>query len=185
MKKIDFFRIYEMKDPNICEELIEYFDNNEHKRDGVIGQREVNKDIKESVDCVLGDGKLFDDYTSYLQNMCLDYVNDYPYSAAYDPWGITEPINIQRYKPNQGFYGWHTERTTFREPSASRLLVFLTYLNNIKKEGGETEFYHQDIKIKPKRGLTIIWPADWTFTHRGIPAKEETKYIATGWFNFQ
>ncbi len=59
----------------------------------------------------------------------------------------------------------------------------MTYLNDIK-EGGETEWYYQKLKVKPKKGLTVIWPADWTFTHRGITAKKEHKYIITGWINF-
>jgi len=32
--------------------------------------------------------------------------------------------------------------------------------------------------------LTLIWPTDWTFTHRGVPSLTEEKYIVTGWFNF-
>jgi len=30
-------------------------------------------------------------------------------------------------------------------------------------------------------GKVIIFPADWTFTHRGIVSKTQTKYIITGW----
>jgi hypothetical protein len=64
-----------------------------------------------------------------------------------------------------------------------RHLVFMTYLNDIE-DHGETEFYHQMLKIKPEKGLTLIWPADWTFTHRGNPSPSEQKYIVTGWFNY-
>ena len=59
----------------------------------------------------------------------------------------------------------------------------MTYLNDVI-DGGETEWYYQNIKIKPERGLTVIWPSDWTFTHRGNTSPTQTKYIATGWFNF-
>jgi hypothetical protein len=59
----------------------------------------------------------------------------------------------------------------------------MTYLNDVD-EAGETEFLYQEIKFKPKKGLTLIWPADWTHTHRGIPSLSEEKYIITGWFNF-
>ena len=59
----------------------------------------------------------------------------------------------------------------------------MTYLNDIN-DGGETEFLYQNIKIKPRKGLTLIWPADWTFTHRGNFAPSEEKYIVTGWFNY-
>jgi len=40
------------------------------------------------------------------------------------------------------------------------------------------------IKIKPKKGLTVIWPAEWMFTHRGIASMKEVKYIVTGWYSF-
>ena len=49
---------------------------------------------------------------------------------------------------------------------------------------GETEFLHQKIKAKPRKGLTLIWPADWTHVHRGIVSASEEKYIITGWFDF-
>tara|TARA_R110000796_G_scaffold48231_1_gene115745 strand:- start:585 stop:767 length:183 start_codon:yes stop_codon:yes gene_type:complete len=59
----------------------------------------------------------------------------------------------------------------------------MTYLNNIKDKG-ETEWYYQKLKVKPETGLTLIWPVDWTFTHRGIPSKKEIKYIVTGWYSY-
>ena len=60
----------------------------------------------------------------------------------------------------------------------------MTYLNDVNK-GGETEFYYQKLKIKPEKGLTLIWSADWTFTHKGHTTLDEDKYIITGWFNFK
>ena len=62
-------------------------------------------------------------------------------------------------------------------------MVFMTYLNDVT-DGGETEFYHQQLKIKPKKGLTVIWPAGYTHVHRGITSNTETKYIATGWYGY-
>ena len=59
----------------------------------------------------------------------------------------------------------------------------MTYLNTVKKKG-ETEFYYQKLKIKPETGLTIIWPSDWTHTHRGITSNTEEKYIVTGWYSY-
>ena len=29
--------------------------------------------------------------------------------------------------------------------------------------------------------MTLIWPADWTFTHRGVPSPTQEKIITTGW----
>ena len=39
-------------------------------------------------------------------------------------------------------------------------------------------------KYKPKKGLTLIWPAIWTHTHKGVVSKKHTKYIITGWINY-
>ena len=58
----------------------------------------------------------------------------------------------------------------------------MTYLNDVT-DGGETEWAYQDTKIKPKKGLSVIWPSEFTHMHRGVPSKTQEKYIVTGWFN--
>ena len=58
----------------------------------------------------------------------------------------------------------------------------MTYLNTIENAG--TEFFHQDLKVDAVKGKTLIWPADWTHTHRGIINNEKEKYIFTGWLSF-
>lgn len=59
----------------------------------------------------------------------------------------------------------------------------MTYLNDVTDEGG-TQFLHQNVTVQPRKGLTVVWPADWTFFHRGIPSPTQEKRIITGWFNF-
>ena len=34
------------------------------------------------------------------------------------------------------------------------------------------------------KGLTIIWPADFAWTHKGIVSPDQEKWIATGWFKY-
>ena len=41
----------------------------------------------------------------------------------------------------------------------------------------------KEIKIQPKKGLTLIWPSEWTHLHKGS-ITNETKYIITGWLHF-
>ena len=57
----------------------------------------------------------------------------------------------------------------------------MTYLNDVK--AGETGFLYQKLKIKPKKGLTLVWPAIWTHTHKGHIVKSD-KYIITGYYNY-
>jgi hypothetical protein len=59
----------------------------------------------------------------------------------------------------------------------------MIYLNDVT-DGGGTEFYHQNLIFQPVKGKALIWPSDWTYTHRGIPSPTQDKYILTGWFEY-
>jgi len=62
-------------------------------------------------------------------------------------------------------------------------LVFMTYLNDVT-DGGETQWLYQEKQIQPKKGLTVLWPTDFTHTHRGVVSPTQPKTIATGWYNY-
>jgi len=81
-------------------------------------------------------------------------------------------LKIQHYKPGEGFFKWHTENEGYGN-SKLRHLVFMTYLNTVEDAG--TEFYHQKITSPAKKGLTLMWPAEWTHTHKGQISKEDEK----------
>ena len=186
----NFIGEYIISNVSICDELIEYFNNHSRKREGTVGPRsDLRKEIKDSTDLTIfpdpGVNKLIDRYILKELQVCLDqYREKYLYSKRTQaPIGIVEPFGIQHYAPGQGYHGWHTERGTSAPPECYRHLVFMTYLNDVTDDG-ETEFYHQNVKIKPKKGLTLIWPVDWTFTHRGIVSKTQEKYIITGWYSY-
>lgn len=169
-------------DHEICDELIEYHKNSDEKFEGKIG-RGIVKEVKDSTDVKLKDHELLLAYYGRIKNVAHEYIKKYPNSNEYSPWGIDEDMLIQHYKPGQGFLSWHTERSVLYWPVSARHLVFMTYLNTLT-DGGETEWFHQNLKIKPEKGLTVIWPVDWTFTHRGVTSNTQEKYIATGWFSF-
>lgn len=96
-------------------------------------------------------------------------------------------INLQKYLANEGGYPhWHSEIYP-RDPHADtlhRVLLFTIYLNEVP-EGGETEFYYQQRKIRPELGSLLIAPAGFTHTHRGNTPVGGDKYIATSWILFQ
>lgn len=179
-------------DEKVCDNLIEYFENCKYKRPGEVGsnnQGEVDSFIKDKVKkstdlaiAAVNIDRPIQDYYPEL-NKVLDFYKDkYKYChEGQGAWTVCENWNIQKYEPKEGFYAWHTERINIT--NCSRHLVFMTYLNDVN-DGGETEFFYQNIKVKPKKGLTIFWPADWTFTHRGITSNTEIKYITTGWYSY-
>jgi hypothetical protein len=173
--------------PKICDMLIDYHTQSNTKHEGKMileNKSIVDKYRKNSIDCFLNqDSLVYIWYRNLLDDVLQKYIKLYPFCDRYSPFDVVENINIQKYSPGGGFYEWHTERDSENYPSCSRHLVFMTYLNDVN-DAGETEFYHQNLKIKPEKGLTLIWPADWTFTHRGVPSMTEDKYIITGWINF-
>ena len=56
------------------------------------------------------------------------------------------------------------------------------YLNDVI-EDGYTEFEF-GLKVQPRVGKILLFPATWQYLHRGYPPKSETKYLCTGWLYF-
>jgi len=181
-----FIGAWFMEDMSLCDDMIFYFENHPDKRDGVMfrhGSLMVDKEEKDSKDIVLDvSEEITKRYVNELQKILDLYKIKYVRSEVTGKFGI-ESINVQKYDPRGGYKFWHTERSDGYPPGVYRHLVFMTYLNDVEDDG-ETEFYYQQVKIKPQKGLTLIWPSDWTHTHRGIPSMTQTKYIATGWYTF-
>tara|TARA_Y100000004_G_C8790242_1_gene358897 strand:+ start:116 stop:700 length:585 start_codon:yes stop_codon:yes gene_type:complete len=176
--------IYEtmLDDVSLCDALIDYHNNNlEYKSSGEVGKG-VDKKVKASTDVFVHVGNknpMIHMYMQEVMDIVTKYVEKYNLKNMFD-LAFKENWNIQHYKPNEGFFGWHCERTFYA--SHQRALVFMTYLNDVT-DGGETEFYWQKVKTKPIKGKTVIWPTDFTHLHRGIPSPTQHKYIATGWMN--
>jgi hypothetical protein len=185
----NFIGQYYLKNLSICDELINLYKNAENKIDGCVGDNnKIDYKRKKSTEAIFSSNNFMENelgakYIIELQNIVNKYIAKYVFSDKTSRWSITDNIKIQFYSKNEGYFEWHTERDSAQEPFVSRHLVFMTYLNDVE-DGGETEFYYQEIKIKPRKGLTLIWPADWTHTHRGVTSPTQEKYIITGWFNF-
>ena len=117
-------------------------------------------------------------YRNHLQE-CLDkYTKKYDFLSKHPHFNIYENINYQVYEPNQGYYEYHFESKIGRN---TRVLVFMTYLTDTPNGG--TEFLYQNMQTECVKGTTIIWPAYWTHTHRGVISKTHRKEIITGWFS--
>jgi hypothetical protein len=178
-------------DTKVCDNLIKYFEESELKEAGKFGSGEgfVDLEVKDSTDIYLEREDLLaspvlGEYISEVFKALEEFKNLYPYSTlGLAAWGFNPQINLKRYIPGQAYHGWHCERPNTTPGINERHLSFLTYLNDVT-DGGETEFLHQGIKIKPERGLTVISGCDWTAVHRGLPSPTETKYIASGWFSY-
>ena len=58
----------------------------------------------------------------------------------------------------------------------------MTYLNTVPDAG--TQFKYQQLTTPAEKGLTLIWPPDFSHTHKGQISKKEEKFIITGWLGF-
>ena len=174
-------------DENICDEIINFFkEDNYFPRGPGSTLGGIDKNVKDSVDKTISTNTLdlrILNYFSCLEKILYSYLQNYEYcNSTSSKFSILENVNIQMYPPGGGYKNFHFERDGSLN-SMNRHLTFMTYLNNVDDEG-ETEFFYQKIKVKPRKGLTLIWPVDWTHTHRGIPSPTQEKYIITGWYSF-
>ena len=178
MTSENFILQFKIGDETICDELIEYHTHNTEYKNDRSGGGESN--VKQSIDVqVLPTSKhpSIKKYVKYVMNGLKHYLDTYKHFQS--DLTILESFNIQYYKPHGGFRKWHCERSNYQ--SHQRGLVFMTYLNTI--DGGGTEFaYYPDVKINAEKGVTLIWPTDFTHTHRSVVTSNE-KWIITGWYN--
>ena len=91
---------------DVCDELIGYFGDSPAKVVGQVGDGQVDKDAKDSVDLQIGYEHFTDPpvlkYLNNLTRVCQQYVEKYQAAAALDGWGIAEKVNIQHYAPGGG-----------------------------------------------------------------------------------
>ena len=107
------------------------------------------------------------------------YVERYPELKTFSKYDMIQDAKIQHYRSGGGFKQWHFERSSLEQ---YRCLVFMTYLNDVPHGG--THFKYQNIITPAEKGLTLIWPTDFTHTHKGQISKNHEKYIITGWWGF-
>ena len=180
----------------ICDEVLDFYNNNKSShRPGVVGSDGKNDDSQNKFDpivdveakkCtqlnIIPNAQELTLYNIHLQAILDDYKQKYKWADFVKTYDIIENMIIQHYKPGEGFYKWHMEQNGYSDV-VYRHLVFMTYLNDV--ENGGTEFYHfPDLKIQARKGLTLIWPAGWTHTHKGVISNVDEKYIITGWYSF-
>lgn len=174
-----------------CSEYIEYFENMDRlgfasdrvQSHGIMAHY-VNDDqiFLHDRSCVQLDQPLTD---LFLNRFWSDIYPLYAkqYSVLKDaPSHKIFKLKLQRTEPGGGYHTWHYEAAS--RLVYDRLLFFILYLNTVE-EGGETEFLYYKKRIKAETGKLIVAPCGFTHAHRGNPPLEDTKYILTGWVEYE
>jgi len=188
----NFIKTYQLKRKHVCRNVINWFERNEDKlaKPGKIrnggGLSTVAPKIKNSSDISISLNEAYKheelaEALDELPRAIEQYLDSFPILKG-SSFCIKEDINIQKYTPpDGGFHAEHTERQSLK--ASSRMLVWMIYLNTVE-DGGGTEFIYYNKIEKAEEGKILIWPTDFTHTHRGIKSPTEPKYIMTGWYNF-
>jgi len=185
-KKPNFIGAWNINDDTLCMELIEYFENNSKNQRKGLTSSGTDEKIKKSIDLritakTVNESNVLIKYMNSVHSCYLDYLKQWSFLKTFIKEVEIGAFNIQKYEKGGHFGSVHSERTSLQ--SAHRIFVFMTYLNNVE-EGGCTTFDYFGIKVKPERGKTIIWPAEWTHAHAGETVNSGNKYIVTGWMHF-
>ena len=172
---------------SICDDLVAYFESHPEKQKAGVAGQGVGLDYKKSTDIStaphdvqISDNVIFKSYFEALFCCHKDYLDQWPFLAKIAQKLDIGPFNIQRYQAGEHFQHVHTER--YSVDTLQRVLAWMTYLNDMD-EGGSTLFTHYGVEIQPRKGLTLIWPAEWTHAHLGSKVLSGSKYIITGWMD--
>ena len=183
-----FIGCWNLENNKLCGEIINFFENNKYLQKAGISGMGLNPKIKKTIDIRINPNDLekpkfeiFKQYINELYKCFLDYQNQWSFLKTIIKTVDVPAFNIQKYSRGDHFASVHSERTTLN--TLHRLFAWMTYLNDVD-DGGQTNFSHYGIKIKPETGKTLIWPAEWTHAHTGEILKSGTKYIVTGWMHF-
>ena len=184
----NFIGAWRMEPFSICDNLINYFESKQRKQVKGRTGGGLNLDAKNSVDIPvlpkeinLPGNEVLKKYFHALFACHKDYLEQWPFLKGIAKNLEIGTFNLQRYKVGQHFNTMHTERSGL--DSLHRIFAWMTYLNDVD-DGGATYFSHYDLEVKPRKGLTLIWPSEWTHAHKGDVINTGSKYIITGWMHF-
>ena len=169
----------------VCDEIVDRFKKDERKKQGVTTAGMLDTEIKKSIDLPIGTLEEWKDIDTILFESVAENIQLYG-NKVHNGLGNVKPFplwtnrvkdygyNVKGYEPGDYFH-WHVDRQA--ENSWVRTVAFIWYLNDVK-EGGETEFIYGR-SIKPQKGKLLMFPACWTYPHRGLSPKNGNKYIIT------
>jgi hypothetical protein len=177
----------------ICDKIIYLFENelSEFVMPGTTINNTSVTDVKKTFDLVLNATNNIYDERMFLElntNMVKYFhlIED-RYSHCSGSDGMIKMANlndsgfqVQKYNRGEGYYKYHNDYCISDNKLQHRMIAFIWYLNTVY-EGGETEFFNGKVSIKPEKGKLLLFPAAWTYPHRGNMPISSDKYIVTGW----
>lgn len=118
----------------------------------------------------------FNKFDSKCQSILDQCLSSYKQKMMiYEDIFLAEGFQLLKYNIG-GHFGSHHD--TY--PGSKRSISVLMYLND-DYEGGEVEFVHLNLKLKPKAGTVILFPPNYPYRHIAHPVTNGTKYAIVTW----
>ncbi len=178
----NFIRSYKDALPSdVCDKLIEWFETDEEARTEE-PDRLTRKD-KQKWLTFKDHGDLYHEVQKYKYDMMHRYYAEFPFAYRGRSKLMSPEIKVQATPPfGGGFHNWHSEVCNWE--NMNRCFVWTFYLNDVELDEGETEILYEKVRVRPRKGLGCMFPAGWTFQHRGNPVHSAVKYMSTGWWHY-
>lgn len=181
----EIFLIHDVLEPDVCQHLIEVMQASQAGTAGIL-MNTVDNRVRSSDLLQLGGADpllrstneiLFNRLAIVQHLLSQTYGVKFPYA---------EPCSVLRYRAGQ-FYKRHVDnillKSRFQEVEQgipTRDISVVGYLND-NFTGGETYFDRQDVKVKPRSGSVLVFPAYFTHPHESLPVLDGEKYAFTSW----
>jgi len=128
----------------------------------------------------LTDEKLLDVYTKLITKITTNYYRKFQPASCLGEITL-EQVLIQKFEKTNG-RGISIEKDRGWGVS-SRHLGFMTFLDDVT-DNGTINWYYQNLQIKPEKGLTIVFPCNWTYIHTISPSDTQDSVILSSWTRF-
>lgn len=118
--------------------------------------------------------KIYDDFHDAIQEGVSKYYNDF---AIIENAYSNSEYQLLKYEKGQKYPKHYDSNTTI-----GRHVSILLYIND-DYEGGELVFNMQNVYIKPKAGMMLVFPSNFAYQHEALEVTKGTKYVLATWLH--
>jgi hypothetical protein len=183
----DYIKIYESAiPPDIADELVRRFEASPDKKIELDQQEGNEKPVRSYLELsITKDHKDFLDIQAVLMKLtelaALKYQSEIPTRTFPKEIGC-ETFRVQKFRnETDDRFQYHVDVSNYA--SARRFLGLCWFLNDVEK-GAEVYFPHPNIRVQPKKGRLVVYPAMWMYPHAVEPCLTGDSYVITTFLHY-
>jgi hypothetical protein len=183
----DYIRVYESAfPPDMCDELIRRFEASGDTKHELDKMENEEKPIRSYLELgITKDHKDFLDIQAVLMKLTemasLKYQSEVPVRTFPREIGC-ETFRVQKFRNGtDDCFKYHVDVQNYA--SARRFVALNWFLNDVEK-GAELYFPHPNIRIQPRQGRLVLYPATWMYPHAVEPCVTGDSYVITTYLHY-